>query len=156
MCYVCNSQDAIGTAEIKSKDTTIVGLVIDQDSVFFKQRYTRSEPTYYFGVHHVKIGLFDINRNQITDTLVIAYVFNYFTEVTQYFRNFGLTNGDKYVFTVSEFNPCQCDFPRLQGICGNDGFFLTDRSQLIKRYKKIHRIIFATKWRPDSKKQKDI
>ncbi|MBC6490646.1 hypothetical protein ACFSQD_18175 [Flavihumibacter stibioxidans] len=156
LCYVCSSQDAIDKTEIKSKDTTIVGMVIDQDSVFFKQRYTRSEPAHYFGVHHVKIGLFVISRNQITDTLVIAYVFNYFTEVKQYFRKFGLKKGDKYVFAVSEFNPCQCDFPKLQGICGDDGFFLTDRSQLIKRYKKIHRIIFATKWRLDSKKRKNI
>lgn len=151
MCYVCNSQDVIVNAEIKSKDTTIVGLLIDQDSVFFKQRYVRSEPTYYFGMHHVKIVLFDIGRRQTTDTVMIAFVFNYFTDLKQYLKNFGLKKGEKYLFVVSEFNPCISDFPKLQGICGDDGFFLTDRSQLIKQYKKIHRVIFVTKWRPEGK-----
>lgn len=93
--------------------------------------------SYYFGTQHVKI------LTSKKDTLTIVRVFNILEDQERYTKNFGLNVSDDYVFILSEFNPCESDFPQLTGYC-EDGFFYPETTNLLESYDRIYRVISTT------------
>lgn len=130
-------------------DTTIVGRVIETDSIFTNSNFQYQGIKYFYGVHHLKVAVIDISdSNKISDTLILAYVYNKLTESQIYQRNFDLKTGDNYIFYVHPFRPCQSDFPKIQGYCLDGIDFYPESNKLIKRYQSINRVIFVTKYLP--------
>lgn len=132
-----------------ASDTTIVARIIEFDSIFENSNYHRAGVKFYYGIHHLKVVSMDIsNSNKIVDTLILAYVYNKQNEYQLYKRNFDLKVDRSYIFDIHLFKPCQSDFPRLQGICSDDGiFFYPESNKMISKYSTINRIIFATEYR---------
>lgn len=95
-----------------------------------------------YGIHHIKVVTDNLKeeKNILQDTIVVAYVYNNWTEKKQYHKNFDLKTGRKYIFTVHWFTPCSSDFPRMQGYCDGQEFY-PGSSSLIKKYVTIRRII---------------
>lgn len=122
-------------------DTTIVGKLIDYDSIFIRNRSSYFGTKYYYGVHHLKIVLIDIKDGKIKDTLILAYVYNSLSEHSLYLKNFKLMRNKNYIFNVCYFMPCKSDFPRMQGFCDDNNYFLPESNRLIEKYKHIYRII---------------
>jgi len=135
--------------EVQINDTTIVGKVIEVDSIFQNSNFQYQGIQYFYGVHHFKIAVIDISDSgKVTDTLILAYVYNKLTESESYKKNFGLNIGEQYIFYIHPFTPCKSDFPRIQGFCSDDGFnFYPESNKLINRYHSINRIIFSIKYR---------
>lgn len=134
-------------------DTTLVGRIIETDSIFSNSNYQYHGINYYYGVHHIKIAVIDISdSNKISDTLILAYVYNKLTESHIYQRNFNLKTGDNYIFYVHPFKPCQSDFPRIQGYCLDGINFYPESNKLIKTYQSINRVIFITQYLPQSQR----
>ena len=122
-------------------DTTIIGKLIDTDSIFLNIRTTYFGTKYFYGVHHFKIALTDITNNKKNDTIIIAYVYNNLSEHSLYLENFNLKIDSDYIFEVNDFTPCKSDFPRIQGLCDENDYFIPESNKLIKKYKTIYRII---------------
>lgn len=132
---------AIAATEIGESDTTIVGVVIASDSIRINPKNLVSG-TYYYGVHHYKIGRLDVQTGKVADTVIVAMVFNIKKESKMYLKNFGIKIGRKYMFDVHNFTPCDSDFPRIEGRCEQGSLqFLPDSKTLISSYKQIFRII---------------
>ena len=131
-----------------SQESTIIAKVLDYDPVVQKldsEYYTRIGERYYYGVHHIKVVLVDVaNYNKLSDTLILAYVYNNFTERELYKKNFNLERNKIYAFYLNELIPCSSDFPRLQGNCDVEkNIFYPESNHLIKEYSFIQRIIYA-------------
>ena len=125
-----------------SRDTTIVGKLIDNDSIFLNRRSTYFGVKYYYGVHHLRIACINPANNSSNDTLIVAYVYNNTSEHSLYMKNFNLKIGATYIWNIADFKPCQSDFPRIQGKCDQQEFsFLPESNKLIKEYKHIYRVI---------------
>lgn len=142
-------QPLLPIKETHQTDTTVVGRIIDRDSIFQNANFQYQGVKYFYGVHHLKVELIDVsNSGKITDTVILAYVYNKLTETQAYKRNFGLSIGEEYIFYIHSFKPCQSDFPRIQGRCSEKGaIFYPESNKLIKSYQSINRIIFATKYK---------
>lgn len=127
-------------------DTTIVGKLIDMDSIFLRPNIEYTGYKYYYGVHHIKVILLDIvNENKETDTVILAYVYNRLTETKAYKNGFDLKRDSIYMFYVHQFSPCHSDFPKIQGTCYSDKMeFYPESNQLIRKYYSINRIIYST------------
>jgi len=131
----------IAAIKIGGSDTTIVGVLIASDSIRINPANLLSG-TYYYGVHHYAIGRLDVQTGKVTDTVIVAMVFNIKTESKMYLKNFGLKAGKKYIFDVHNFTPCDSDFPRLEGRCDPKSLqFFPDSKTLIDSYKQILRVI---------------
>jgi hypothetical protein len=128
-----------------SKDTTVVGVVLESDSIFQILNDNRFGAHYYYGVHHLKIGLVDVSDSLVKDTAIIAYVYNMRSELNSYFKNFNLKDNHCYIFDLGKFSPCKADFPRLEGRCKFTEFFPLS-NKLIKRYSSIYRVINIAPW----------
>ncbi len=128
---------------IMGNDTSIVVKVIDCDSIVVRNNIEHMGYKYYYGVHHFKVGLIDIqNNNKVIDTIIVAYVYNRFKDINDYKANFKIIKGKAYLFYVHKFKPCVSDFPRIQGYCDeNDNTFYPESNKLIKKYDEIFRII---------------
>lgn len=132
---------AIAAIKMEGSDTTIVGVLIASDSIRINPANLLSG-TYYYGVHHYAIGRLDVRTGKVTDTVIVAMVFNIKTESKLYLKNFGLKAGRKYIFDVHNFTPCDSDFPRLEGRCDPKSLqFFPDSKTLIDSYRQIFRII---------------
>ena len=123
-----------------SFDTTIVGKVIDTDSIFFSGNASRVGQKYYYGLFHVKVGVLDVETDKVTDTLIITFVYNKIYDINMYADRFRLKNDSAYIFDLSYFTPCNSDFPRLEGVCSG-GRFIPLSNKLIKSYTGIYRVI---------------
>jgi hypothetical protein len=143
VAWTGQAQKNVGHAS--AKDTTLVGVVLDCDSTFQVINNNRFGTHYYYGIHHFKIGVIDIQDSIIKDTVVIAYVYNMHSELDNYLDNFDLKVNQSYIFDLSEFSPCKSDFPRLEGRCKLTEFFPLS-NKLIKHYSNIYRVINATSW----------
>jgi hypothetical protein len=149
LCFAfCNSLMSsckvnVKLTNINNKDTTIVGKLLNTDSIYTIINSTYIGVKYYYGVHHLKIGVINISTNQISDTLIIAYVYNMINEHSLYLKNFNLSIGRNYIFHVHRFVPCKSDFPKIQGWCDEDDYFEPESNKLIHRYKDIYRVIYA-------------
>ena len=132
---------------ISTRDSSIVGKVIEFDSIKLMPVHDYFGVIYYYGVHHIKIRMLDIRDDTFTDTILIAYVYNTRTELDKYKKNFGMKKGETYGFFVSTFEPCDSDFPRLQGICREDGTFKPSSNSNIKSYRTILRVIDLFKYK---------
>lgn len=131
---------------VKAKDTTIVGVLLATDSIFSIINENRAGTRYYYGVHHLKIGIIDVTDSLVKDTMILAYVFNIKSELRSYFKNFNLKAGDNYIFDIGQFSPCKSDFPKLEGRCGENGIFYPLSNKLIEKYNEIFRVINISKW----------
>jgi len=132
---------------LNSKDTNLVGKVIELDSNFAFMNYSRVGAKYFYGIHHCKIGIVNPMDSLVKDTIIIAFVYNLLSEHTQYFKNFGVEPGKCYILDLSIFSPCHSDFPKLQGKCDlNKNEFYPDSKKIIKKYKKIYRVINCVQW----------
>ena len=131
---------------LSRKDTTVVGVVIDTDSIFSIINDSRAGTRYYYGVHHLKIGVIDIADSSIKDTIVVAYVYNIRSESKSYFRNFNIKAGNSYIFDIGLFSPCNSDFIKLEGRCDQNNEFYPISDKLTKHYAKIYRVINLFKW----------
>ncbi len=136
---------SIGPVE-RARDTTVVGVLIGTDSIFPVVNESRIGTRYYYGVHHLKIGIIDIRDSLVKDTMIIAYVYNIISELKSYFSNFNMKVGRNYIFDLGQFSPCRSDFPKLEGSCRGDGVFSPVSNKLIKQYDKIYRVINMVKW----------
>ncbi len=128
------------------KDTTIVGRILETDSFFLKPNSSRAGIRYYYGIYHLKVEMIDLVDSLIKDTLIIAIVYNMRSEIKNYIRGFDLKVGKNYIFDIGAFSPCEGDFPKLQGFCDEYLNFIPESNKLIKRYNKIYRVIYSTKW----------
>jgi hypothetical protein len=128
------------------KDTTVVGVVIETDSIFSIINDSRAGTRYYYGVHHLKIGVIDIADSLIKDTMIVAYVYNIRTELKSYFKNFNIKAGNSYIFDLGLFSPCNSDFQKLEGRCDQNNEFYPVSNKLTKHYTKIYRVINLFKW----------
>jgi hypothetical protein len=129
-------------------DTTIVAQVIDMDSVFIASNTNRSGFKYYYGVHHFKLKCLNLQIPGLSDTIVVAYVFNKLDQLKEYKKAFNINLGHKYIFYVHCFEPCTSDFPRIQGSCtAETAIFKPESNRIIKQYKSIYRIISAQETR---------
>jgi len=135
-----------------SKDTTVVGLVIETDSIFSIINDNRTGTRYYYGVHHFKIGVIDITDSLIKDTLIVAYVYNIRSELKNYFKNFNIKAGNSYIFNIGLFSPCNSDFPKLEGRCDQNNEFYPVSNKLTKHYAKIYRVINLFRWNGNVKR----
>lgn len=130
-------------------DTTIVGKLLETDSIFNNSNTDRLGVKNYYGVHHLKVAVIDVSdSNKISDTLILAYVYNKLTESAIYQRNFDLKAGNNYFFYIHPFKPCQSDFPKIQGSCINGTGFYPESNKLIKRYQSINRVIYVGNFKP--------
>lgn len=131
----------IAATEIGESDTTIVGIVIASDSIRINPANLVSG-TYYYGIHHYRIGCVDVQTGKVTDTIIVAMVYNIKKESKMYLKNFEVKVGRWYMFDVHNFTPCDSDFPRIEGRCEQGSLqFLPDSKTLISSYKQIFRII---------------
>lgn len=133
----------------KEKDTTIVGQLLDCDSIFIPINNSRAGTRYYYGVHHLKLAVINTENKTVMDTLIVAYVYNVFADHAMYVKNFKLKKGDSYIFDISDFSPCHSDFPKIQGRCDEDGVFLPISNKLINKYKHLYRVINSYKYLPE-------
>jgi len=78
-------------------DTTIVGKVIDADSIFYTMNSSRAGWTFYYGLYHMKIVLLDLQSNQEIDTIIVAYVYNKHSDRTLYDKRFKTKNDSSYI-----------------------------------------------------------
>lgn len=153
-CISSNSQSGFKDMT-RIYDTTIVGHVLEQDSVKTAVIRTRSELKYYYGIYHIKIGVVNLVDSTIRDTLIIAIVYNNFIERRQYEDSFGIKVGKNYIFTVASFMPCHSDFPKLAGFCDSvQNEFYPEHSRVASKYKNIYRVIFSSTWRGEVKNLK--
>lgn len=130
------------TIAYNSKDTIIVGKLIDTDSITIEANSGYSGIKYYYGVHHIKIAVIDIRNKNFIDTLIVSIVYNMVSEKKAYRNNFGLKKDATYAFHVHSFTPCKSDFPRIQGGCSTDSStFYPKSGKLVKSYDSILRII---------------
>lgn len=128
--------------EQKIGDTTIIGKIIDYDSIIISSNSSRFGIKYFYGVHHLKVGvLLNFDSNVIVDTIIIALVYNKSMDNLQYSKNFNLKVDSFYIFDLSYFSPCHSDFPRIQGVCSENYLFMPISNKLIKKYTKIYRIV---------------
>ena len=137
VCYLIMMQNSKANYIADTKlirDSTIVGHIIAMDSIFQNPNYLYSGIKYYYGVFHIKVALMDItDSNKVTDTLILAYVYNKLTESQQYKNCFDLNLQDYYIFYFYPFRPCQSDFPKIQGTCSENGkYFYPESNKLIK------------------------
>jgi hypothetical protein len=130
----------------KAKDTTVVGVLIATDSIFPIVNDSRVGTRYYYGIHHLKIGIIDIRDSLVKDTMILAYVYNIKSELKSYFSNFNMKVGRNYIFDLGLFSPCKSDFPKLEGRCAGSGVFSPVSNKLIKQYDQIYRVINMSKW----------
>ncbi len=152
-CLVANIGIAQGNNfSGKVRDTTIVGVLIGTDSIFSVVNDSRAGTRYYYGVHHLKIGIIDITDSLVKDTIILAYVYNIKSELSSYFNNFDLKAGGNYIFNIGLFSPCKSDFPKLEGRCGENEIFFPVSNNLIKHYNRIYRVINVFKWNGSVKK----
>jgi len=126
----------------KAADTTIVGKVLQMDSVLLDMPLTHGVDRYYFDIFHLRIQLLNEKKEPI-DTVVIGLVFNKLMEKETYFRNFNFINGTTYIFKLTPLSPCKCIYPKMAGSC-KDGLFIPNSSHVIKSYKEIFQIIYYT------------
>lgn len=111
-------------------------LELDASGVHVPER-DRTGYKYYFGTQHIKI------LTDKKDTLTVLRVFNILEDQKRYTKDFGLKVSEKYIFIVSEFNPCKSNFPQLTGYC-EDGFFYPQTTNLLESYDRIYRVISTT------------
>jgi hypothetical protein len=140
------------STDFRGKDTTIVGVILDTDSIFLNNNYSRLGARYYYGVHHFKLGVIDISDSVIEDTIIVAYVFNFRSDLRNYFNDFDLKVHRCYIFDLAQFLPCKSDFPRIEGRCGANYEFFPVSNRLITHYSKIYRVINSSKWNGSFKK----
>lgn len=138
--------------DLRAKDTTIVGVILDADSIFLNNNFSRLGARYYYGVQHLKLGVIDISDSVTKDTIIVAYVFNVRSDLRNYFNNFDLKVNGCYIFDLARFMPCKSDFPRIEGGCQANYEFFPVSNKLITHYSKIYRVINSSKWNGSLKK----
>jgi hypothetical protein len=130
----------------EAKDTTIVCVLVGMDSIFSVINESRAGTRYYYGVHHLKVGVIDIKDSLVKDTIILAYVYNIKSELKSYIKSFDLKVGNNYILNIALFAPCKSDFPKLEGRCNENEIFFPVSNKLIGQYKKIYRVINVYKW----------
>lgn len=114
-------------------DTIVVGKILEFDSIIHKVNKDKMGYRYYYGCFHMKI---EVNNK----TICIVKVFNMIEDFDKYLNHFSYKIGEKRIFYLYKTSLCNSDIPRIDGYC-KDGFFYPLKSNLIKRYKTIYRLI---------------
>ena len=102
---------------------------------------------YYYGIAHIKI------LTHQKDTVFLGLVYSFLDGEDSVAKRFGLNLTTPYEFLVSEFTPCESDFPQIRGCdckTGGDCLIIPEAGQIIDMpYKKISRVIFYIKLTDD-------
>lgn len=116
---------------------TIYGKVIAMDSLnpdILTENARSNNEKYIYDIFHVKV----VSHKK--DTVLLALVYNLKKDLDSIANQAGFKLGQAYVFTVSDFQPCNSDFPKLYNcnyslnqVCSSSGKIKFPPYHVIKR-----------------------